>query len=154
MLLYRGEFCAMIYRNADLKNWLPVLREQPLGFAGMFYFSIDDLDAFYGHASQHAEVVKEMTTDESGQRMFYIRDLDGYVIGFNDKAALQASDLGKYASRPAGTAPGLSRDNPWRTQGRATNPLPRSERRPRQGMRKVPNIPPPGYTATRPLLMV
>ncbi|MEU7282006.1 hypothetical protein AB0A69_25005 [Streptomyces sp. NPDC045431] len=27
----------------------------------------------------------------------YIRDIDGYVIGFNDKAALQASDLGQYA---------------------------------------------------------
>ncbi|MEJ8667773.1 VOC family protein [Streptomyces sp. MS1.AVA.1] len=63
----------------------------------MFYFAVDDLDAFYEHAAQHAEVVKEMTTDETGQRMFYIRDLDGYVIGFNDKAALNAGDLGKYA---------------------------------------------------------
>ncbi|MGW6735030.1 VOC family protein [Streptomyces sp. NPDC055013] len=97
MLLHKGEFCAMLYRNADLKQWLPVLEDQPLGFAGMFYFAVDDLDAFYEHASQRAEVVKEMTTDETGQRMFYIRDLDGYVIGFNDKAALNASDLGKYA---------------------------------------------------------
>ncbi|MDC0773300.1 VOC family protein [Streptomyces sp. HD] len=98
MLLREGEFCCMIYRNADLKQWLPVLKDQSLGFAGMFYFAIDDLDGFYELASQHAEVVKEMTTDETGQRMFYIRDLDGYVIGFNDKAALQASDLGaKYA---------------------------------------------------------
>ncbi|MBB5122591.1 hypothetical protein FHS36_006064 [Streptomyces eurocidicus] len=29
--------------------------------------------------------------------MFYFRDVDGYVIGVNDKTALQAGDLGKYA---------------------------------------------------------
>ncbi|MFE9023773.1 VOC family protein [Streptomyces sp. NPDC007808] len=98
MLLHKGEFAAMIYRNADLKQWLPVLRDQPLGFAGMFYFAVDDLDAFHAQASKHAEVVKEMTTDETGQRMFYIRDPDGYVIGFNDKAALRSSEVGaKYA---------------------------------------------------------
>lgn len=45
-------------------TWLPVLKDQPVGFAGMFH----------------------------------IRDVDGYVIGFNDKAALEASDLGKYAA--------------------------------------------------------
>ncbi|MEG3627096.1 VOC family protein [Streptomyces poriticola] len=97
MLLYKGEFCAMIYRNADLRQWLPVLADQPIGFAGMFYLAVDDLDGVYEHASRHAEVVREMTTEETGQRMFYLRDPDGYVIGFNDKAALQASEMGKYA---------------------------------------------------------
>lgn len=88
----------MIYSNTDLKQWLPVLQDQPLGFAGMFYFAVDDLDAFCDHVLKHADVVKEKTTDETGQCMFYIRDLDGYVIGFNDKAALRASEVGgKYA---------------------------------------------------------
>ncbi|MBW1603904.1 VOC family protein [Streptomyces sp. JJ66] len=97
MLLYQGEFCAMLYRNDDLKQWLPVLADQPIGFAGMLYLAVDDLDGFYQHASQHATVVKEMTTDHNNQREFYIQDPDGYVIGFNDKAALQASGLGQYA---------------------------------------------------------
>lgn len=97
MLLHQGEFCCMIYRNEDLKEWLPVLRDQPIGFAGMLYLAVDDLEAAFERVSPHAEVVKPLTEDHTGQREFYIRDLDGYVIGFNDKAALNASDLGQYA---------------------------------------------------------
>ncbi|GAU65879.1 hypothetical protein SSP35_02_02470 [Streptomyces sp. NBRC 110611] len=97
MLLYQGEFVAMIYRNADLKNWLPVLADTPIGFAGMFYLGVDDLEAAFAHISRHAEIVKPITTDHNGQRMFYFRDPGSYVIGINEKAALQASDLGKYA---------------------------------------------------------
>ncbi|MYT32929.1 MULTISPECIES: VOC family protein [unclassified Streptomyces] len=97
MLLHQGEFVAMIYSNADLKNWLPVLADTPIGFAGMFYLGVDDLQAAFAHISQHAEIIKPVTTDHNGQRMFYFRDPDGYVIGINEKAALRASDLGKYA---------------------------------------------------------
>ncbi|KAA8650167.1 hypothetical protein EYZ11_002128 [Aspergillus tanneri] len=97
MLLYNGEFCTMIYKNGDLKQWLPCLKDQPIGFAGMFYLSVDDVQAVYETVSSHAEIVKPLTTDHTGQRMFYIRDPDGYVIGFNDKKALQSSSLGKYS---------------------------------------------------------
>ncbi|MGW2628800.1 VOC family protein [Streptomyces chattanoogensis] len=97
MLLYQGEFVAMIYSNADLKDWLPVLADTPIGFAGMFYLAVDDLEAAFAHISQHADIVKPLSADHNGQRMFYFRDPDGYVIGLNDKAALHAGDLGKYA---------------------------------------------------------
>ncbi|WP_280432012.1 VOC family protein [Nocardia brasiliensis] len=96
MLLYRGEFCAMIYSNADLKNWLPVLADTPIGFAGMFYLAVDEIEEVYEQISAHAEIVKPMTADHNGQRMFYFRDPDGYVVGINDKAALRASELSKY----------------------------------------------------------
>ncbi|TVL87243.1 VOC family protein [Streptomyces sp. SAJ15] len=97
MLLYQGEFCAMLYSNADLKNWLPVLADTPVGFAGMFYLGVDDFDAVHDRIAAHAKIVKDTGTDHTGQRMFYFQDPDGYVIGINDKAAFQASDLGKYA---------------------------------------------------------
>ncbi|ARZ68602.1 VOC family protein [Streptomyces sp. HU2014] len=95
MLVHQGEFCAMLYSNADLKNWLPVLADTPVGFAGMFYLGVDDLDGFRELVSRHAEIVKDVTTDGTGQRMFYFRDIDGYVIGVNDKAAFQSSELGE-----------------------------------------------------------
>ncbi|ATL67902.1 VOC family protein [Nocardia terpenica] len=96
MLLYKGQFCAMIYSNADLKNWLPILADTPIGFAGMFYLAVHDIDQAYNQISTHAEIVKPMTADNNGQRMFYFRDPDGYVIGINDKAALDNSELSKY----------------------------------------------------------
>ncbi|MEV4873372.1 VOC family protein [Streptomyces syringium] len=98
MLLYQGGFCGMLYSNDDLKNWLPVLADTPIGFAGMLYLGVDDFDAAHDRIAQHAEITKDTDTDHTGQRMFYFRDLDGYVIGINDNAAFQASDLGqKYA---------------------------------------------------------
>ena len=97
MLLYGGDFCAMIYSNADLKKWLPVLKDTPVGFAGMFYLAVDDLDAAHDLISRHAEIVKPIATDHTGQRMFYFRDPDGYVIGVNEKALLEGSEMGKYA---------------------------------------------------------
>ncbi|MEU1820243.1 VOC family protein [Streptomyces roseifaciens] len=97
MLLHQGEFCAMLYSNTDLKQWLPVLADTPVGFAGMFYLGVDDFDAVHDRVAQHAGILKDTETDHTGQRMFYFRDVDGYVIGINDKAAFQASDLGKYA---------------------------------------------------------
>lgn len=87
----------MLYSNADLKNWLPSLADTPIGFAGMFYLGVDDFDGSHDRISRHAEIIKDTDTDHTGQRMFYFRDPDGYVIGINDQAALQAGELGKYA---------------------------------------------------------
>ncbi|WP_370417651.1 VOC family protein [Streptomyces sp. QH1-20] len=96
MLLFEGSFCGMLYSNADLKNWLPVLADLPVGFTGMFYLAVDDFDAAHDRIAEHAEIVKDTVTDHNGQREFYFRDPDGYIIGINDNAALQASDLAKY----------------------------------------------------------
>ncbi|MEU3409478.1 VOC family protein [Streptomyces sp. NPDC006670] len=90
MLFYGGEFCAMLYSNADLKNWLPVLADTPIGFAGMHYLGVDDLQAAYDRIAKHAEIVKPLTEDHTGVRLFYFRDLDGYVIGVNDKSTVNA----------------------------------------------------------------
>ncbi|MFJ7272613.1 VOC family protein [Streptomyces sp. NPDC099050] len=96
MLLYQGQLAGMLYGNTDLKTWLPVLKDQPIGFAGMFYLSVSDFQAAYDRVSRHADIVKEPVTDNNGVREFYFRDTDGYVIGINDHAALKASDMGRF----------------------------------------------------------
>ncbi|MBT2399781.1 VOC family protein, partial [Streptomyces sp. ISL-100] len=84
-------------RWADLQTFLPVLKNTPVGFAGMFYMGVDDLQGVRDGIAQHTEIVKDISSDHTGQRMFYFRDIDGYVIGVNEKAALEASALSKYA---------------------------------------------------------
>jgi catechol 2,3-dioxygenase-like lactoylglutathione lyase family enzyme len=105
MLLYQGSFCGLLYSNSDLKKWLPRLADTPIGLAGMLYLGVEDFDGFYDCVSRHTQVIKGPLTDDVGQRVFYFRDIDGYVIGVNDNTALRASDLGKYAE----TASGLER---------------------------------------------
>lgn len=90
----------MIYSNDDLKNWLPCLKDQAIGFAGMFYLAVENFHETYKHMSEIAEVVKPLSMDHNGQVMFYIQDINGYIIGVNDKAALMASEIGQqYALR-------------------------------------------------------
>ncbi|MET9417996.1 MULTISPECIES: VOC family protein [Streptomyces] len=90
MLFHQGEFCAMLYSNADLKNWLPVLADTPIGFAGMHYLGVDDLQAAHDRIAPHAEIVKPITQDHTGIRLFYFRDIDGYVIGITEKVTVNA----------------------------------------------------------------
>ncbi|KAJ5201788.1 uncharacterized protein N7498_006451 [Penicillium cinerascens] len=96
LLLYDGDLCCMIYGNENLKDWLPCLKDQPVGFSGMFYLNIDNIQEAYETISQKAKVIKPLTSDNNGQVEFYIRDPDGYVLGFNDKSVLKSSELGKY----------------------------------------------------------
>ncbi|GHF55464.1 hypothetical protein GCM10010218_41230 [Streptomyces mashuensis] len=97
MLLYRGEFCGMLYSNDDLRNWLPILADEPIGMAGMLYLGVDDFEGVHARVTEHTQIIKGPLTDHTGQRVFYFRDIDGYVIGVNDNAALAASDFGTYA---------------------------------------------------------
>ncbi|MFI9506178.1 VOC family protein [Nocardia sp. NPDC052566] len=100
LLLFRGQFCAMLYRSSELREYQPVLAGTAPGLHGMLYLAVDDIDAMYEHVARHTPIVKPMATDGSGQRLFYFRDPDGYVIGVNDSAALAASSMAKYARTP------------------------------------------------------
>ncbi|MEX3104314.1 MULTISPECIES: VOC family protein [unclassified Streptomyces] len=106
LLLHQGEFCGLLYSNADLKEWLPPLADTPIGLAGMLYLTVDDFDAFHDRVARKAEILKGPLTDDVGQRVFYFRDIDGYVIGIHDNAAFRASELAETltAGRPSGSA--------------------------------------------------
>ncbi|GAA0348357.1 VOC family protein [Streptomyces blastmyceticus] len=83
ILLFGGEFALMVYRDAHLRDWLPVLKDTPVGAFGMFYLAVDDFDAYVERIRPLVTVTKEV--EHHGDRIFYFTDLDGYVIGVNQK---------------------------------------------------------------------
>jgi catechol 2,3-dioxygenase-like lactoylglutathione lyase family enzyme len=101
LLCYQGDFCGLLYSNADLRNWLPALADTPISLAGMLYLTVEDFDGFHDRVARTTEVIKGPLTDDVGQRVFYFRDVDGYVIGVHDNAAFRASDLVKYGEAEA-----------------------------------------------------
>ncbi|WP_338932511.1 hypothetical protein WEB32_28385 [Streptomyces netropsis] len=116
MLFYQGEFCAMLYSNDDLKNWLPVLADTPIGFAGMHYLGVDGLQAAYDHIAQHTEIVKPLSEDHTGVRLFYFRDIDGYVIGVNESPPSTSADPHRTRGRmvrPSDGRPGAGAGAAW-----------------------------------------
>ncbi|QMU70544.1 VOC family protein [Streptacidiphilus sp. P02-A3a] len=115
MLLYQGDFCGLLYSNADLKQWLPTLADTPISLAGMLYLTVDDFDGFHDRVARSTEVIKGPLTDDVGQRVFYFRDPDGYVIGIHDNAAFRASELGRYAQPEPPTRTARRRRSPVRS---------------------------------------
>lgn len=53
-----------------------------LGASAIFYIRVDDVDRWYESVSQKAEIVRPIETTWYGMREFYIRDVNGYVLGF------------------------------------------------------------------------
>ncbi|MET8976585.1 VOC family protein [Streptomyces sp. NPDC004539] len=96
LLLYQGEFCGLLHSNADLKEWLPPLADTPVGLSGVLYLTVDDFDDFHERVRYKAGVIKGPLTDDLGQRVFYFRDIDKYVIGVHDRATFRASELARY----------------------------------------------------------
>jgi len=48
----------------------------------VFYFTIEDVDSFYAHLMNSGVSVGAIANEHYGMREFYVRDPDGYELGF------------------------------------------------------------------------
>ena len=48
----------------------------------VFYFTIEDVDSFHAHLRNSGVLVGAITNEHYGMREFYVRDPDGYELGF------------------------------------------------------------------------
>lgn len=83
ILLFDGEFALMLHRHDQLRQWLPVLKDTPIGAFGMFYLAVDDFDSYIERIRPLVDVTK--VAEHKGQKIFYFTDPNGYVIGVNQK---------------------------------------------------------------------
>lgn len=83
ILLFDGEFALMLHRHDQLRQWLPVLKDTPIGAFGMFYLAVDDFDSYVERIRPLVDVTK--VAEHKGQKIFYFTDPNGYVIGVNQK---------------------------------------------------------------------
>ncbi|MFF5447593.1 VOC family protein [Streptomyces sp. NPDC012888] len=84
ILLFDGEFALMVYRDEHLRDWLPVLKDTPVGAFGMFYLAVDDFDAYVERIRPLVTVQKDVM-EHQGQKLFYFTDPNGYVIAVTQK---------------------------------------------------------------------
>jgi uncharacterized glyoxalase superfamily protein PhnB len=69
----------------NLKKDIPALEDRPQSASVLFYFYIEDIDEVYKNLKTHTEIAKELETTWYGMREFYVRDCNGYVLGFGEK---------------------------------------------------------------------
>ena len=53
-----------------------------VGASASFYMKMDDVDGFYKKLAGKVEIVKELHITWYGMQEFYIKDCNGYILGF------------------------------------------------------------------------
>lgn len=54
-----------------------------LGASSTYYIEVEDVDALYAQVKDQVEILKPIEDVWYGAREFYVRDLNGYVLGFS-----------------------------------------------------------------------
>ena len=50
------------------------------------YMEVDDVDSLYEKVKENVEILKPIYETWYGQKEFYIKDINGYILGFSSKA--------------------------------------------------------------------
>ena len=53
-----------------------------LGASSTYYIEVEDVDALYEKVKEEVEIVKPLENAWYGMREFYVRDCNGYILGF------------------------------------------------------------------------
>ncbi len=58
-----------------------------IGASASFYMKLDDVDTFFSKLPKDVEILKELHTTWYGMKEFYIKDCNGYILGFASQVA-------------------------------------------------------------------
>ena len=80
ILIKDGEAFVQIMGAEAARAFLPQVAEVSVGsVSGWYYLNLDDADAYIDTIKDGVEVLKD--ADHENGRIFYFRDLNGYIIG-------------------------------------------------------------------------
>lgn len=75
----------MFQRTDSFKEDLKMSKEFPIGASVSFYMEIEGLDNFYNGIKNQVDEKTEPKTTWYGMKEFYIKDPNGYILGFAEK---------------------------------------------------------------------
>jgi uncharacterized glyoxalase superfamily protein PhnB len=75
----------MFQRTDSIGEDVPPLKGVPIGASVSFYIEVEDINALYHEMKSKAEVVKELETAWYGMQEFYVKDCNGYILGFAER---------------------------------------------------------------------
>ena len=84
-MMKNGEAEIMFQEKGSLSEDIPAFRGANIGASVSLYFDLNDVEALYETLKKDVEVVKDLHTTWYGVREFYIRDCNGYVLGFSQQ---------------------------------------------------------------------
>jgi uncharacterized glyoxalase superfamily protein PhnB len=84
-MMTRGSVQVMFQRTDSIGEDVPPLKGVPIGASVSFYVEVEDINALYREIKPKAGVVKELETAWYGMQEFYIKDCNGYILGFAER---------------------------------------------------------------------
>lgn len=76
----------MFQRSDTFRQDVVMAKNLPMGASVSFYMEVEGLDAFYTTIKDKAPEMTDPKIAWYGMKEFYIRDLNGYILGFAEKA--------------------------------------------------------------------
>jgi len=75
----------MFQRTDSIGEDIPPLKGITQGASVSFYMEVEDVEALYQEMKSQADVVIELKTAWYGMKEFYIKDCNGYILGFAER---------------------------------------------------------------------
>jgi len=84
-MVSRDDVYIMFLQSDSFRKDIPELSGTPQGASVLFYIDVNNIDDVYGNIKQHTEIMKPLETTWYGMREFYIKDCNGYILGFAER---------------------------------------------------------------------
>jgi len=84
-MIHKDEVFIMFMQKDVYLQDLPVLKNYPIGASASLYIDVENLEKFYNKIKDRVEVIKELFTTWYGMNEFYIKDNNGYILGFAER---------------------------------------------------------------------
>lgn len=84
-MISRDEVSIMFVRKGVFEEDGLLLNDSSIGGSVSFYIDVEDVNEIYSSVKDRAEVVIELRTAWYGMKEFYMRDCNGYILGFAEK---------------------------------------------------------------------
>jgi len=84
-MVSKDEVYVMFLKHDSFEKDISVLKGLPQGASVLFYIDVEDIDEIYKKLKGRVEIAKELETTWYGMREFYIKDCNGYILGFAER---------------------------------------------------------------------
>jgi uncharacterized glyoxalase superfamily protein PhnB len=81
-ILKSWDYELMLQSEKSLADDLPFLNKWYTDSSVALYIKIENIDEYYKQIKDKVKIVKDIETTWYGMKEFYIKDLNGYILGF------------------------------------------------------------------------
>ena len=84
-LMKFGNIEVMFQAKESLSEDIPIFKDCKIGASLTLYFEVNNIGEMYEKLKDKVTVVKELHTTRYGMQEFYIKDCNGYILGFSQQ---------------------------------------------------------------------